>query len=502
MQLELSNPEFEQISRYVSLHMGLNFGPDRQPDLERGLKAAGNSLGFRDLRGFVSQLLSSPSLPEYITALAVHMTIGETYFFRENRIFEILRDIIPNMLEKKGALRIWSAGCCSGEEPYSIAILIKEILPREKQELISITGTDINPEFIKKAREAVYGEWSFRNVPMEIKEKYFSHPANGRYALKADIKKMVNFRRLNLIEDPFPSPVNDTAGMDIIFCRNVLIYFNDTGIKSVIEKFSNCLNEGGWFIPSMSELAQVKRPELKGCLFDDVIIYNKTSSANDAGTFSSPAVEEYIPYVRPEKNHRIKLPDEDKKAAAKVRTAPVKHDEKISGVPGISFEEAKILFNSGDYPKASSQLQLLFDKDLLTKKQQEECCLLLARCYANTGEVKKAMKWCTTGLGLNKLNPKLYMLMCNLYQEEQKEEEAVNMAGKALFLDPDYLTAHFTLANIFRRSGKGTEAEKHLTICRKILNRMKDSDSIEGTEGITAGGLRSIVDSLLQQSKL
>ncbi|MGE5497942.1 MAG: CheR family methyltransferase [Syntrophothermus sp.] len=501
MHLELSYPEFEQISRYVSRHLGLNFGPDRQPDLERGLKAAGHSLGFHDLHGFVSQLLNTPSLPDYINALAVNMTIGETYFFRENRIFEVLRSILPQMIEKKGSLRIWSAGCCSGEEPYSVAMLIREIFPDSRHSSVSILGTDLNPVFLKKACDAVYSDWSFRNVPDAVKKKYFRSTQNHRYSLIDEIKKMVKFRQLNLMEDPFPSAVNDTAGMDIIFCRNVLIYFNEEGIKNAVEKFSGSLNEGGWFIPSMSELAQVKRPELKGILFDDVIIYNKISSVNGSGTAFSYTLKENTPAALPEKNYILKHPAEDKRPAMKLRTSQTKPDETIKKIPDGSFEKAKILFNSGDYLMASSQLELLFEKNLLTKKQQEECCLLLARCSANTGDIQQAMKWCRLGLEFNKLNPKLYMLMCNLYQEEQKEDEAVNMAGKALFLDPDYLTAHFTLANIFRRSGKGAEAEKHLAICRKILNRMKDTDSIEGTEGITAGGLRSIVDSLFQQSK-
>ena len=178
-------------------------------------------------------LSSEPPSRNQIEILASYLTIGETYFFREKQTFEILEerilaDLIKTRRQNERRLRIWSAGCCTGEEPYSIAMLLSKMLPDLKDWNISILATDINPRFLHKASEGVYSKWSFRDCPQGVKERYFRKAKEDRLEILPDIKKMVTFSYLNLVEDSYPSLSNCTNAMDVIFCRNVLMYFAPT----------------------------------------------------------------------------------------------------------------------------------------------------------------------------------------------------------------------------------------------------------------------------------
>src|SRR5690606_39089542 len=131
-----------------------------------------------------------------------------TYFFRDKPALEALSEnILPELIDaRRGCsqrLRVWSAACCSGEEAYSLAILINQALPDMSDWRMSITASDINPHFLKKAREGIYSEWSFRDTPAWLKERYFNITGDGRYMIISEIKQMVNFTHVTLVEDAY-----------------------------------------------------------------------------------------------------------------------------------------------------------------------------------------------------------------------------------------------------------------------------------------------------------
>ncbi|MDE2258962.1 MAG: protein-glutamate O-methyltransferase CheR, partial [Betaproteobacteria bacterium] len=229
--ITLSDALLSQLSDFLESHIGLHFPKERWRDLERGIAAASRESGHLQTETFVDWLLSAPLTRTQIEGLASHLTVGETYFFREKRSLEIFEEqILPELVRARGEterhLRIWSAGCCTGEEPYSIAMLLDRLIPDLKKWNVTILATDINPQFLRKAVLGVYGEWSFRNMPSWLKEQYFKRRENGRFEIQPRIRKMVTFSYLNLAEDAYPSLVNNTNAMDVIFCRNVLMYFS------------------------------------------------------------------------------------------------------------------------------------------------------------------------------------------------------------------------------------------------------------------------------------
>jgi len=211
MDMRVATPEvlLSSLSDFLAAQMGLHFPRERWSDLERGIAAAASEFGIVDVESCIGWLVSAPLTRNQVEILASHLTVGETYFFREKRSFEVLEThILPELLRARGEagspLRIWSAGCCTGEEPYSIAMLLDRLIPDAARRNITILATDINPRFVRKAAEGVYSEWSFRETPAWVRERYFNRRKDGRFEIKPHIRKMVTFSYVNLAEDTYP----------------------------------------------------------------------------------------------------------------------------------------------------------------------------------------------------------------------------------------------------------------------------------------------------------
>ena len=262
------------VSHAVEAQLGLHFPPERWGDLERGLHGAAAELGFDRMENCARALACGGFTRAQTDALAAHLTIGETYFFRDAAAFMTLTaHLVPALVAEKrsGAkrLRIWSAGCCTGEEPYSIAIALREALPNFAAWQITILATDINPRFLATAAAGVYGPWSFRGVPEATRHAWFHALPDGRCEVLPCIREMVTFAYVNLVEDGWPSHATETAGMDLIFCRNVLMYFSRERGKGVVARLRRALVAEGRLMVSTTETARelfegFDPPELAG----------------------------------------------------------------------------------------------------------------------------------------------------------------------------------------------------------------------------------------------
>ena len=187
--------------------------------------------------GKLAELVSPRAQPDELQAFANHLTIGETHFFREIRGLEILTShIVPNWMDQHAAderrlLRIWSAGCATGEEPYSIAMALRERVPGLMHRRIAVYGTDLNTNSLGIARQGLYGEWSFRGVPSALKSKYFRPREKGRWIISPVIQQSVSFDYFNLAGDIYPQWFAKTTAIDVIYCRNVLMYLTPEGMN-------------------------------------------------------------------------------------------------------------------------------------------------------------------------------------------------------------------------------------------------------------------------------
>ncbi|HJV37066.1 CheR family methyltransferase, partial [Geomonas sp.] len=246
MERSLPDSTLSNVSAFLAKEMGLLFPKERWDDLERGLFSAARQLGFMDPHVFLHWLMSSPLTRRQVEALAGHLTIGETYFFRDPRSLEATEtSILPPLLRarrgKDQRLRIWSAGCSTGEEAYTLAILLHRLLPDVREWNISILATDINAAALQKGMAGVYGKWSFRATPSWFKSLYFTPQPEGSLRVVDNVKRMVHFEYLNLAEDSYPSLPTNTNAMDLIFCRNVLMYFSPEMARTVVAKLNKSL---------------------------------------------------------------------------------------------------------------------------------------------------------------------------------------------------------------------------------------------------------------------
>ena len=221
--------------------------------------------------------------PQQVEVLADHFTVGETYFFRENQALDVFTErILPPLVQARQhstrSLRIWSAACCTGEEPYSLAILLSSRIPNIQDWQVTIIGTDINSRFLQKANAGVYSEWSFRTTPLHLRERYFQRTKNGNFAILPEIRRMVRFSQLNLVEGTYPSFLNNTNDIDVIFCRNVFIYFSPAHIYTVVANFHRALVDGGWLIVSPSETAYLPPSLFEPHSFPGTIVHQKKSA--------------------------------------------------------------------------------------------------------------------------------------------------------------------------------------------------------------------------------
>ncbi len=256
----------EPMTEYLAEHIGLSI--ERRADLERGMASAAREFGFVDEGALATWLFSDKPKKAHLEKLSSHFTVGETYFFRDKGVFDVLGGkVLPEILENRPSVRIWSAGCCTGEEPYSIAMLLHRIAPGHGE--IEILATDINPRFLETADKGIYGEWSFRDAPFWIKD--FFRKTGKNYEILPHIRKKVRFSTLNLARDAYPENI------DLVICRNVLMYFS----REKAEQAASCLYEAaadkGWLVVSPTESPDRLFSRFEPVRFQNAILYRKSS---------------------------------------------------------------------------------------------------------------------------------------------------------------------------------------------------------------------------------
>ena len=465
----VSENQWRQITDLVAARLGLHFAPARRDDLGRGLAAAAAELGFQDLTACVNRLLSAPLKKSQLEVLASHLTIGETYFFRETPLFDLLaKQILPQLIqERRGRerrLRIWSAASCTGEEPYSLAILLHELLPDIDDWRVTITATDINLRFLSKARAGIYREWSFRNAPPDLRERYFDRTADGSYAIRPEIRKLVTFSPLNLVEDVYPSLVNETNAMDLIFCRNVLMYFTPPQITSVVRRLRHALVEGGRLIVSPSETSQAVFHEFATVSCPGVVLYQKSSARAFAVGAESPLSLETV------------------------LTRAVRRASEAAGA-GPQGAVAQELYDHGRFAEAARTLASVGAR----AEPQSKDFSLLARSLANEGRLSDALECCERWIDLDKLDAAAHYLRATVLLEQGNGTAARASLRTALFLRPEFVLAHFALGNLARGDGNKAERDKHFGNALRLL-RAHDAESLlPESDGLTAGRLAQTI---------
>jgi len=494
MKLSLPENIILPLSEFIAANLALHFPKERWDDLERNIISAAKEFGYNDVEEFILHIMSSPLTREQVEVLAANLTISETYFWREPRSFEALEQIIiPDLIRQrqKGEkrIRIWSAGCSTGEEPYSIAIALNRLIPNIKDWNISILATDINPWVLRKAAIGEYTPWSFRGAPQWLKEKYFLQKTNNKLEILPEIKRMVKYEYLNLAEDVYPSSLNNTNSMDIIYCRNVLMYFTPDRFRQVARGLYNSLLPDGYLVVSASELSLQNFPDFMPINIPDMVLYQKTSAKIEnrykytmEATPAGPVL--FQPLLEPDHTAEsiISQPRKIENEILKTEVIP----KQIDSV----YNESLKSYSQGNYADVIDKLQ----KDDQNPEEQ----LLLIRAFANLGKLTEAIKSCEKAIAANKLDPRLHYLYATILQENNQLESAVKSLKHAIYLDSDFVLSYYSLGNIYQQLGNVKNANKYYQIVLAILNKCRQEDILFESEGLTTGRFREIINASLQ----
>lgn len=475
---EISNAQWQRLSDMIAQRLGLHFPPARHNALERGFRSAVPEFGFADPAVCMDWLLAAPRTEQHEQILAAHLTVAETYFFREWKTLQALTgNILPSLINRRRGrdqhLRILSAACCTGEEAYSLAILLHQLLPDMQDWRIELTATDINRHSLEKAAAGVYGKWSFRGVPALLKARYFTCTADGNHAVIPEIRNMVRFQTLNLAQDSYPSRASGIHDMDIILCRNVLMYFTPDLVPRVINNLHDTLGDGGWLAVSPSEACSALFPRFEAVNFPGAILFRKKGAGCEKSSVLLEGRRSRVPMhgipmrpVQERPNIAAKHPDS---AESTVVVPTGTACSRLVRQPSLS---------AGRLPSRTPSFQHLPGQ---------------ARMLADRGRLTEALSWCDRWIAADKLNAAGYYVRAAILQEKGELEPARAALNNAIYLDQEFVMAHFTLGMLARGCGDGAAERRHFGNTRQLLSRHQPGDPLPESDGISAGQLADIL---------
>jgi chemotaxis protein methyltransferase CheR len=503
------------LNEVIKKSIGLYFPENRWPDLQRKIMMMGRDLNLGDATTTVQWLLDLPQQRKREDLLTCYLTIGETFFFRDQEVWNLLRQtIIPERMAVKTGnnreLTLWSAACSSGEEPYSIAMTVAQVPALEEWD-VTILATDINKEFIAKAKKGDYSKWSFRNMSSWLVSKYFKKKNDNCFSISPSLKKTVTFFHLNLAGNNYPSAMNHTLGVDVIFCRNVLMYFPPKLRQRVINRLCMALNPDGWLLLAAGEIGFIKHRGLRGDQVDGVHIFRKQDApltGQGKKHFQPPSRKTVT--VQPI-NHCTRKQTPSSSYAAQDQTGqqelpqskatppgenPVEREKSVSLME--QYHAADKLFQDRCYEEARTKLQELLAGDDLRNAHhcKTEILALLAKVHANQGNLAEARSLGEQAIAKDKLNTGYYYFLATVCQEQGEKQEAVRLLRQSLYLDHDFVLAHFQLASLVTDPA---EAKKYLKNTLSLLSPLPFDEVLPGSDGLTAGRLRETAQSMLER---
>ena len=429
---------------------------------------------------YLQMLTSHPDDSPVLEHLIAGITVGETYFFRDKHQMQLLQEtILPLLIKSKRAqknlsLRIWSAGCASGEEIYTLGMMLLELLPDVSAWRLQLLGTDLNTHSLQKAMAGHYTEWSMRSISNYFKQRYFKHDTS-LYILSDKIRDLVRFDYLNLNDDTYPSLINGTNAQDLILCRNVLIYFDIERISPLMQKINKSLIPGGYLFLGASDPIMTKETNL--------IFHHHLGNV-----FSYPMLEN--PLISPPKS----ITDKTKTTPNFQLTTKIK-----SELAARTFSEKPIIVSPNQ--KLVTQLlnenrwQEVLETIHLCENSGNQSSFLLnakATACANLGKLEQALQYCLDSLKLDATNKYTYFTYALTLAELNRLEEAETALRKTLFLDHQFVVGHFQLGLLLLRRKQREIGLKSLTNALTIAETKNPTEAVPGYQGLYYGRLSEI----------
>lgn len=460
----LRDPVFPRIKAAVIGATGLAYYADKDAALAERINRRLSDKPTLGLAAYLAQLAGEgPTGPEY-QALINELTVGETFFFRYAEQFEALCAVaIPECLRRNREsrlLRIWSAGCSIGPEAYTLEILLKRHFADQLRDWqVSIVGTDLNASFIETARRGVYGNWAVRGLDPAVLAECFDRQGE-LWAVKPRFREWTSFSVFNLVDGPLPNYPRGLGALDVVLCRNVMIYFDEPTRTRLLDNLYEVLVPNGWLVVGHAETGQQVNSLFTPVPVPGATIYRKPRP----GSAPAAAPPVFTPTIAVEP-----LPAAEPKPAKKRSTA-------TPPVARLRATAAK--------PAPSPQPQ---------QPTPSPAAPMAAPMATSDGDRAAALDACIALAERNRLDPVVHFRL-GLLEEELGVGDPIAAFKRALYLDSDFALADYHLALAYWRRGKLAPAQRHFRNARATVAAHDATELVAEGGGLTVAELRSMID--------
>jgi chemotaxis protein methyltransferase CheR len=477
--------EIERFRGLVAERLGLYFDDGKLDLLAEVLRQRMEVTGCHQFSAYQNRISSFAWERNEIGALAEKLTVGETYFFRYAEHFQAFADVVlPSRIHARGGdrrLRILSAGCASGEEPYSLAILIRERFPELASWDIEILGFDVNSSVVGKAKRARYSPWSLRETPENMQLKYF-HGAGREFELDKAIRSAVTFEERNLAEDDPLFWQRDS--FDAVFCRNVTMYFTIEVARSVVARIAQSLAPGGFFFLGHAETLRAISHEFHLRHTHETFYYQRREAHEKESAMAlPPGTAEYSSSRRP--IAELLEPNDSWFSAIRRASERIANLTQGKNILAVSAPASKISPASNSRPAAWDRTVAI---ELLRREKFSEAMellrhlpaeseadpdtqLLIAVLLTNGGNLPEAEKVCRHVLKLDELNAGAHYLMALCREHAGDQVGAMQHDRTAAYLDSAFAMPHLHLGLVAKRSADVETARRELGRALPLLDR-------------------------------
>lgn len=471
--------ELERLRDAVNALIGFGFEADRIDQLGAALWPRVQELGLSGFDAYIARLRAPEHRAAETSAVGTLLTVTETFFHRSyDQVVALLDQVAEPAARRSRRLRILSAGCASGEEPYTLAIALRERYPDIESWDLEIVAFDLNPLMLKKAEQGRYSAWSLRAVPEDLKKKYFRQTERS-YELLSAIRSMVQFRQQNLVE-PGPWPFEDFEA-DAIFCRNVLMYFSPAVMKTVVDRLTTSLGAQGHLFLGHAETLRGITQDYHLCHTHGTFYYQKRPAAPELSVVRCGELEEAeADALAPAAHEATSWFEAIHAASERVSVLARRRELDVAARPSPAApapEKPKHLAEVLELMRNERFSEALTLMDTLPPHAAAEpdALLLSAVLLTNRGHIEVAERTCEKLLAKDDLNAGAHYLKALCRENAGDDEGAREHDSIAAHLDPTFAMPRLHAGLLAKRAGDLFAAKRELARAFGLLAREETS---------------------------